>query len=343
VNRRLAVAFVTLLLAGALPALAFVRTTVNGDGSGPDLRWGTFNVPYVVNNLTTNGTAVAATDVCGSPTDLNAVIDAIQKSFDAWNNAVVSPGMQLTLQGTTKSTQTGYNPSASDNENLIIFRGGSCDSIVPSGDSCGPPSPACADKYNCWNYAGSLIALTTVSFDTGNGLIVDADTELNAWDGTTTSFSSDGAYFTCIDPTSGSPPANACAMPGATNCSYVDVENTVTHEAGHFIGMAHPCYLSGMNTFGAPSCSDPIAQTPVYQDATMYPTAPPWEIQKRKLSPDDVDGLKAIIADVASTPPSSVTGNGGKGCGCDQGLAGPGALVLLAGLGRRRGSTRRSF
>ena len=52
----------------------------------------------------------------------------------------------------------------------------------------------------------------------------------------------------------------------------VDVQNVITHEAGHFLGLAHS------NVF----------------EATMSSTAPVGETKKRSLEQDDVDGLCAI-------------------------------------------------
>jgi Matrixin len=52
----------------------------------------------------------------------------------------------------------------------------------------------------------------------------------------------------------------------------VDVQNVITHEAGHFLGLAHSAEF----------------------DATMSSTAPVGETKKRTLEPDDAEGLCSI-------------------------------------------------
>ena len=96
-----------------------------------------------------------------------------------------------------------------------------------------------------WPYdaAPSAYALTSVTFNPQTGIIADADIELN------------GEYFQFTN----------TDAPGETD---VDVRNTLTHEAGHFIGLDHT----------------PLAE------ATMFARAPEGELLKRSLHEDDVDG-----------------------------------------------------
>jgi hypothetical protein len=97
-----------------------------------------------------------------------------------------------------------------------------------------------------WPYASSsAFAITSVTFDPSTGVISDADIELN------------GRHHTFTV--------------GDRNIR-VDVQNTLTHEAGHFIGFDH---------------------TPV-PDATMFGMAPEGETQKRTLHADDIEGLAQI-------------------------------------------------
>ena len=67
------------------------------------------------------------------------------------------------------------------------------------------------------------------------------------------------------------------------------LQNTVTHEAGHFLGLAHPCEADpGTATAnGVPVCSG----HPEMASVTMFPSASPGEISKRTLAADDVVGV----------------------------------------------------
>ncbi len=98
--------------------------------------------------------------------------------------------------------------------------------------------------YKDWPYEPNGIALTTVTYDDRTGKIYDADIELN------------GYYyrFNVVE---------------ETPSTYTDIQNTLTHEIGHMIGLDH--------TYNSSS--------------VMYPTARAGEIKKRELSQDDIDGV----------------------------------------------------
>ena len=98
-----------------------------------------------------------------------------------------------------------------------------------------------------WRHQGAALALTSVTYSMTTGEIVDADIELNDQSFT----------FTTSD------------VPGEIE---IDLENTVTHEAGHVVGFDHSSVA----------------------EATMLATAPPGEIQMRDLHQDDIDGLCAV-------------------------------------------------
>ncbi len=288
-------------------ALAFVRTTPS---NGMCLWWASRNVPYAVNDFGSSAPASPATDVCGVPTSPTAVLAAVKASFAAWSQpALACTDLQLTYQGQTPSVQTG-----NDGQNLVVFRRGPCSDtrIVPGGDPC-LTSGTCADAYNCWDHSGSsIIALTTTTYRPSTGEIIDADIELNAWDGNPGTFGNAvGFYFTCVDPSPGTvtscpaTPSNCCSAPGVSGCLAMDVQNTVTHEAGHFIGLGH---------------------TPV-SGATMFASAARGETSKRSLAQDDIDGVCAIYP--AGKPTVTCVSHSS---GCGQGSAGPGSLLGLLAL-----------
>ena len=206
-----------------------------------------------------------------------------------------------------------------DGTNLVVFRQGRCIDVVPSGDPC-VGTGTCADDWNCWDandpqHADDwVIALTSVFYDTRTGAIFDSDMELNAWQGGTAP-QPPGFYFTCVD-------AGAiCSSAGQQSCVDIDVQNVVTHEAGHVIGLAHNCQIGQ-------ACPDPGPE------ATMYPTAPPGETSKRTLEQDDVQGVCAIYPRGQPVVTCGRAKSGGCGCG----LAGEeGWLGLLSVLLWRRG------
>ena len=331
-SRRTVAAAVLCLAAG--PARAYVRSTTP---SGHCLWWSARQVHYAVNDFTVD----PAASVCSS-SPAGSVFTSVDASFATWG-ATGCSDLQLVSDGHTASSATGL-----DCQNLVVFRRGLCTDLVPAGDPCrlwevnGGATVNCADKYNCWDTAdpshgdSRVIALTTVSYVDDTGEIVDADMELNAWNGGGPS--PPGYYFTCVGATSESlvalaacgpggpaPPDCRCAAPGQSGCISMDVQNVVTHEAGHVLGLGHS--------------SDPTA--------TMYASAPLGETAKRTLAADDANGLCSIYPTGASTrvtcdgsgllaprPPSACE-QPSSSCGC--GTAGAeGWLGLLALLLWRR-------
>lgn len=99
------------------------------------------------------------------------------------------------------------------------------------------------------------LAITTLMYRRSTGEILDADVDLNAVD-----------HRWSVD---------AIPPEGAT-----DVENTVTHELGHFLGFAH--------------VSDP--------EATMFAESGPGDVAKRDLSADDVMAVCYVYPRGATTP-----------------------------------------
>src|SRR5207302_1668178 len=87
------------------------------------------------------------------------------------------------------------------------------------------------------------------------------------------SVGSDGSkfIFTAVD----GPP---CVDQNQTGCVRIDIQNTITHESGHTLGLDHT--------------TDP--------NATMYATAPEGETSKRVLGSDDIQS-SAVVPRTAST------------------------------------------
>jgi hypothetical protein len=166
-----------------------------------------------------------------------------------------------------------------------------------------------------------MLALTWIVMDLATGQVLDADMELQDWDGVATADPAQavGWVYTCA-PLSWTGAPLLCTSPfGRTDCTWVDVGNTVTHEAGHMVGLDH-----------VPD-----------QNATMYPQAGPGTVQMRTLSADDVAGVCAIYP--RGRPTATCLSPPG-GCGCGGGPVSALWAVLAPLLLRRRPgwSSRRS-
>jgi len=144
------------------------------------------------------------------------------------------------------------------------------------------------------------LALTTV-WSRSCGEIVEADVEVNADASTSSAF-----MWADLDATT-------------TNGGYHDLQNALTHEMGHFIGLDHTCELAPGAAAGevdnlgnpVPDCGD---STLAEMEATMYPSSEAGDVSKRTLSQDDRDGLCAIYP--LGTNPVTCGGGSGSSGGC---------------------------
>ena len=151
------------------------------------------------------------------------------------------------------------------------------------------------------------IAITVVTFDSLTGEIFDADIELNS-----RAAANPGGFVFASD-----------RMPEPDEC---DLQTILTHEFGHFLGLAHSSLTR----------------------AVMYPTAGLGEIRS-DLNSDDVAGVCAIYPERA-TPPgrcigipygglattpggATVVGSSALACGIGHRTRGASDALLLVGLG----------
>lgn len=100
-----------------------------------------------------------------------------------------------------------------------------------------------------WVFSKAAVAMTTVQHDPKTGVIYDTDIEFN------------GAWYTF-----GAEPSYPI------NTTVTDLENTITHEIGHTVGLDHT--------------DDP--------SATMYSDSGSGEVKKRSLDDDDIEGLCSL-------------------------------------------------
>ncbi len=281
-----------LLLCLALPAQAYVRSR-NNNGQGPCIWWPTHGHSFQI-------------DAQGSPdAPLDATYDAIRKSFQTWA-AVSCSDLNFSEEplSTSASNRLVGFESGGTNHNLVLFRTRNCAQVVPANDPC-KAQGGCGNAYDCWEHGDGIIATTTTTSKSSTGEILDSDIEMND----APSSSANKLTFTTVD---GLP----CTRSGETGCVRIDVQNTVTHEAGHSLGLDHTL--------------DPAA--------TMYASAPSGEKSKRVLGADDIAGICAIYPRGAA----SVTCTSGQGGGCSAAQTDPGAaLAALAVLLQIRRRSRR--
>ncbi len=191
-------------------------------------------------------------------------------AFDAWNSASCpdgAPDMQAYDDGPISSV-----PEGSDCSNSNTCDAATHDVIVFDDGVWPHDDPA------------NTLALTTVTFGVDDGAIFEAYTEVNS---------------------TPSHPLTTQEPPPAGSATY-DLQAILTHEAGHFLGLAHAHDTTSI----------------------MYAYYKPGKIE---LTSDDVAGLCAIYPQPKSSGCAAAPGTGGGGAGLM--LAG---LVLAGALRRRR-------
>ncbi len=284
-------ALMLALTLGQTSSAPYVRSRVEmGDPSTQCLFW---TVPKITWYQSTAGNP--QTKPAGSE------FDAVRKSFQSWQ-AIFAECGNLTFEegGRVTDRNVGYDTKG-ENRNIVLFRTQRCTEVAPSTDACWKDDE-CGNKYDCWSNDGQTIAITLTTYDERSGIIYDSDIELN----------SDGFFFTTADG------GGTCNPPLVTqNCVSTDVQNTMTHEIGHLVGLDHTSALG----------------------STMNPRAPPGETSKRVIDSGSRDfvctNYPKSLATKACLPPQVMPGDmvlGRKGSAAACSSAGAEAwLPALAG------------
>lgn len=126
-------------------------------------------------------------------------------------------------------------------------------------------------------YDPAAFAVTTVWHRRSTGEILDVDVEVNERRG----------------------PYGICPEGGCSDMRTVDLENVLTHELGHYLGLAHS--------------TEP--------DATMYASAIAGETIKRDLSADDAEGICAVYPPGRPSGECDFSPRGGLVLHCEQGCS----------------------
>ena len=164
----------------------------------------------------------------------------VATAFQQWTSVVCAPdsagatqlGIQVTDLGPVDCNQVQYN-SDQGNQHVILF----CDKQFPCDSNA--DAATAADS-------GNTLGLTTVTFDADTGEIFDADTEIN----------------TTV------PISTTTPVPDG----FHDLASIITHEMGHFLGLAHSAD----------------------QSATMWATNQEGTNSMATLAADDIQGICTI-------------------------------------------------
>jgi MYXO-CTERM domain-containing protein len=230
-----------------------------------------------------------------------AVVDA---SIATWNNGVASCSYMNIMNSGRKAMEVGR-----DNTNLIKFRDVSW---------CRPATQD--DPMRCHPDSAAGITTATYVDDSGSsrdGAIVDADIELN------------GENF-------------AIAVNGqtlGTESCISELQNTLTHELGHLLGLEHTCLAPG----DPPRIDDKGNEVPLcgvaslaQQAATMFNFQDCGENKKETLEPDDIAGVCGVYPIAKDPGTCDPVGDDGGWCSTGSGPVGPLALLGFVLLGARR-------
>jgi len=216
-----------------------------------------------------------------TPLPIDLIQQELDASFEAWSRVGCSY-LRITDEGVVSGEEVGFSGTGTETNLMTFVRNGWVD-LPGAGHDPG------------------VIALTSVFFDPSSGAIVSADTEFNA------------EFFEPV--VVGDPTFGAGIDPNRPDA---DVRNTFTHEAGHYLGLAHTNVA----------------------DATMFASADPSEIKKRTLENDDISGVCAIypaaddpgVCEPAGFLPHKNIFGCAVGAGPGEAPAIPPALLLLVAL-----------
>jgi Matrixin len=226
---------VPLALALVLGADPYVRTRVNTDD--PNSHCLLWENPSITFNQDLVGTGDVPDGAQSEFTAFRAAVTTWQAAASTCSSLVLTDGPRIS------DRKIGWEEGSPVNRNAVIFRQRDCNGVVPKGDSCWTEL-TCQNKHDCWDGNDGTIALTTTTYHPDTGHIFDADIEAN----------DAHFFFTVVN-------SPKCSGNPDPTCVATDVQNTMTHELGHALGLAH-----------APLSS-----------STMYATSPPGDLDKRVL------------------------------------------------------------
>jgi hypothetical protein len=206
----------------------------------------------------------------------------------------VAGAMAMTPEQIAHAVRTSAE-AWSSNANPCSFLQINADPPMVAGDagadgSATAPAKAVYDKRNSlifqtvnWSFDSQALAITSVFVLPSDGTIKDADIEINS------------VNFIWAD------------VDLDHSASRQDLQNALTHEMGHLVGLDHTCYTHAANTtrplddmgLPIPDCND--WAPPDVRATTMYASAKEGDTQKRTLAPDELRAICAMYP-VANDP-----------------------------------------
>ena len=217
------------------------------------------------------------------------VLFAAQSAANTWSrDRVGCTSMELRLA----STEERSAPVMLDGVSRLTFRRESwCKDPHVDGDPC---------------YDPLALAVTSVFARKSDGEIIDADVELNA------------VTFKWAD---------LARYPGDGG-NVQDLQNALTPEFGHLIGLDHTCFVEGTRPGAVDDRGQPVPSCGHASDevkaTTMFAAVIPGDLERRTLSPDDRRGVCEIY------PPVDLTLEAGpSGCSLSRARGSAGAWLAL--------------
>lgn len=231
------------------------------------------------------------TDVNGGM-DLTSeqILGASQAAAAAWS-ADQNPCSFLVV--TVESSAATPPIARYDYKNSLVFRTRNWCALADSNGTCSA------------DYDASALAITSVFANKSNGQIRDADIEVNS------------VNFLWAD---------LDVDPSARGKQ--DLQNALTHEMGHLIGLDHTCYMVAvpLDENGEPIApldedGRPLPRCdsapPDVMATTMFASAVPGDVEKRTLAPDDkraICDMYPVANDPMKYPTTSTPPPGSEGC-----------------------------